>query len=62
MGASLTMVDRHYGHLARDGREYAIRLLDSLNAPPVDVRGRSVDAQTRERRRRRQLNRPLSRR
>ena len=33
MGASLTMIDRHYGHLARDGREHAIRLLDDLNAP-----------------------------
>ena len=32
MGASLTMIDRHYGHLARDGREYAIRLLDELGA------------------------------
>jgi integrase len=32
MGASLTMIDRHYGHLARDGREHAIRLLDTLNA------------------------------
>ena len=32
MGASLTMIDRHYGHLARDGREHAIRLLDILNA------------------------------
>jgi integrase len=31
MGASLTMIDRHYGHLARDGREHAIQLLDSLN-------------------------------
>jgi len=40
MGASLTMIDRHYGHLARDGREHAIRLLDDLNAPAVDVRGR----------------------
>ena len=30
MGASLTMIDRHYGHLARDGREHAIRLLDDL--------------------------------
>jgi hypothetical protein len=28
MGASLTMIDRHYGHLARDGREHTIRLLD----------------------------------
>jgi hypothetical protein len=25
MGASLTMIDRHHGHLARDGREHAIR-------------------------------------
>src|ERR671918_26574 len=32
MGASLTMIDRHYGHLARDGREHAIHLLDALSA------------------------------
>ncbi len=32
MGASVTMIDRHYGHLARDGREHAIRLLDELSA------------------------------
>jgi hypothetical protein len=32
MGASLTMIDRHYGYLARDGREHAIRLLDELSA------------------------------
>jgi integrase len=31
MGTSLLMIDRHYGHLARDGREHAIRLLDSSN-------------------------------
>ena len=31
MGASLTMIDRHYGHLARDGREHAIKLLDALS-------------------------------
>jgi hypothetical protein len=24
------MIDRHYGHLARDGREHAVALLDSL--------------------------------
>ena len=30
MGASLAMIDRHYGHLARDGREHAVALLDSL--------------------------------
>ena len=32
MGASLAMIDRHYGHLARDGREHAVALLDSLAA------------------------------
>jgi hypothetical protein len=37
MGASLTMIDRHYGHLARDGREHAIKLLDALNAPWTSV-------------------------
>jgi integrase len=36
MGASLTMIDRHYGHLARDGREHAIKLLDALNTPEFD--------------------------
>ena len=29
MGASLAMIDKHYGHLARDGREHAIALLDA---------------------------------
>jgi len=29
MGASLAMIDKHYGHLARDGREHAVRLLDA---------------------------------
>jgi len=44
MGASLTMIDRHYGHLAGDGREHAIRLLDSYadiksaDVQPLDVR------------------------
>jgi integrase len=37
MGASLTMIDRHYGHLARDGREHAIKLLDALNAPEFNA-------------------------
>jgi hypothetical protein len=36
MGASVTMIDRHYGHLARDGREHAIQLLDALNAPEFE--------------------------
>jgi integrase len=61
MGASLTMIDRHYGHLARDGCEHAIRLLDDLNGPAVDVRGRSVDAEPRRTRRNRQRKRLLSR-
>ena len=61
MGASLTMIDRHYGHLARDGREHAIRLLDELNAAAVDAGGRSVDAETRTSRPTRQRNRALSR-
>jgi hypothetical protein len=44
MGASPTMIDRHYGHLARDGGEHAIHLLDELSSeqrPPwtlVDAR------------------------
>jgi integrase len=29
MGASLAMIDRHYGHLARDGRDHAVALLDT---------------------------------
>jgi hypothetical protein len=36
MGASLTMIDRYYGHLARDGREHAIHLLDAFNAPEFE--------------------------
>jgi hypothetical protein len=29
MGVSLTMIDPQYGHLARDGRDHAIQLLDA---------------------------------
>ena len=36
MGASLTMIDRHHGHLARDGREHAHQLLDALNASELE--------------------------
>lgn len=43
MGTNLAMIDRHHGHLARDGREHAIRLLDSYQtAEPIDVH--AVDA------------------
>jgi hypothetical protein len=32
------MIDRHYGHLARDGREHAIKLLDTFGgADPANV-------------------------
>ena len=61
MGASLTMIDRHYGHLARDGREHAIRLLDSYSVTSVDVGGRSVDTKSTPARRGRQEKDPLSR-
>ena len=33
MGASLTMIDRPYAHLARDGRDHAINLLDAYSRP-----------------------------
>ncbi len=49
MGASLTMIDRHYGHLARDGREHAIRLLDTLHADnvhTVDARWTPINLET----------------
>jgi integrase len=35
MGASLTMIDRHYGHLAKDNRQHAIDLLDTFNSADV---------------------------
>jgi integrase len=62
MGASLTMIDRHYGHLARDGRDHAIRLLDDLNGAAVDAGGRSVDAGIHAARQNRQRKGALSRR
>jgi integrase len=30
IGSSIEMIDRHYGHLARDSREHAVALLDAL--------------------------------
>jgi hypothetical protein len=33
LGASLTMIDRHHGHLAHDRGEHDVRLLDELNPP-----------------------------
>ena len=62
MGASLTMIDRHYGHLARDGREHAIRLLDSHGTRAVDIGGHSVDTETAAPRPGRQRKALLSRR
>jgi integrase len=43
MGASLTMIDRHYGHLARDGRDHAINLLDAFTGSDA-VNVHAVDA------------------
>jgi integrase len=42
MGTSLGMIDRHYGHLARDGREHTIKLLDRFTGAKTDVH--AVDA------------------
>jgi hypothetical protein len=42
MGASLTMIDRHYGHLAKDGRQHAINLLDTFTAAAAST-STSVD-------------------
>ncbi len=30
IGSSIAMIDRHYGHLARDNREHAVALMDAL--------------------------------
>src|SRR6266540_4019563 len=43
MGASLAMIDRHYGHLARDGRDHAIKLLDAFTGSEA-VNVHAVDA------------------
>jgi hypothetical protein len=47
------MIDRHYGHLACDGRERAIRLLDE-QAPDNVHGGRCVDADASDFRQQRQ--------
>ena len=44
MGTSLGMIDRHYGHLARDGREHAIRLLDLYTGAEREPDVHAVDA------------------
>jgi hypothetical protein len=64
MGASLTMIDRHYGHLARDGREHAIQvagLAQHSRREAVDAGGRWVDIDKRIYRQRRQQQPHLSR-
>ena len=65
MGASLTMIDRHYGHLAGDGRDHAINLLDAFtgsDAVNVHPRGHCVDVAIANRRPSRERNRLISRR
>jgi hypothetical protein len=44
MGASLTRIDRHYGHLAKDGRQHAIDLLDTHSASQLGTYVNAVDA------------------
>ena len=44
MGTSLAMIERHYGHLARDGRDHAINLLDTFARPPAAADVHAVDA------------------
>jgi integrase len=56
IGSSIAMIDRHYGHLARDSREHAVALLDALALE------RAVDAAwTSNRSRANALNNPDSR-
>jgi hypothetical protein len=50
MGASLAMIDKHYGHLARDGRDHAVACWTPTRTIPP--RGRHVDVAA-------ELRRPL---
>jgi len=42
LGYTTPLIDRHYGHLARDGRECAIKLVDTFTSGKVGVH--QVDA------------------
>jgi hypothetical protein len=49
MGSSIAMIDRHYGHLARESREHAVSLLDALAIErAVDAGGCRVDVETQD--------------
>ncbi|HYY33800.1 MAG TPA: site-specific integrase [Gaiellaceae bacterium] len=63
MGASLTMIDRHYGHLARRtrARDPPPRRAQRRATSTVDTGGRRVDTEARRRCPSRQRKRPLSR-
>ena len=37
------MIDRHYGHLARDRRKHAIKLLDQFTGGGPDVHAVELD-------------------
>jgi hypothetical protein len=59
------VIDRDYGHLARDGSEHAIGLLDEAQretTATVDAGGRCVDVEGGGRRQRSQRHHWLSRR
>jgi hypothetical protein len=49
MGTSLAMIDLHYGHLASDGRQHAVALLDALAREKLGTLGghRRCERQTR---------------
>jgi integrase len=48
VGSSIAMIDRHYGHLTRDSREYAVSLLDALAIARAVGRGLDVATHARK--------------
>ena len=49
IGSSIAMIDRHYGHLARDSREHAVALLDALALERAVDAGWTSDGRPRKR-------------
>jgi integrase len=57
MGASLAMIDKHYGHLARDGWDHAVALLDAQARDSAAWTSNGHRARTRKPARRQPLHR-----
>jgi hypothetical protein len=55
IGSSVAMIDRHYGHLARDSREHAVALLDALALERAVDAGLDVESKPRKRAQQQQL-------